>query len=318
MNSLAQLRKTSSLEKLTKALQQTNKQKNDERFWSPAVDKAGNGFAIIRFLEAPFVDGEDGTPFVQLFTHGFEGPGGWYIENSLTTLGGKDPVTEYNSKLWKSGNEANKKIAQAQKRRLGYISNILVVKDPANPVNEGKVFLYSYGKKIYEKIRRAGKPTAEEVEAAALEGITLVGVPVFSFDNGHDFKLKIRKVDGYRNYDTSEFVGMATSESPAKGTAIAANDTEIERIWKSTYSLKELVTPDKFKSYADLEAKLNKVLGLDGGKPASKETVKSKPLDKEVDNTPPWQETAEAAKAAAPATDDDKMLNMFESLRDDE
>jgi hypothetical protein len=316
MNSLAALKKNSSLEKLTKALQQTNKQKNDERFWSASVDKAGNGFAIIRFLEAPFVDGEDGTPFVQLFTHGFEGPGGWYIENSLTTLGGKDPVTEYNSKLWKSGNEANKKIAQAQKRRLGYISNILVVKDPANPENEGKVFLYSYGKKIYEKIRRAGKPTAEEIEAAALEGITLVGVPVFSFWEGHDFKLKIRKVDGYRNYDTSEFVGMATSESPAKGSAIADSDDKIEKIWKSQYSLKELVAADKFKPYAELEAKLNKVLGLDGGKPASKETVKSKPVDKTAeDATPPWVETA---KAAAPATDDDKMLTMFESLANDD
>jgi hypothetical protein len=316
MNSLAQLRKTSSLDKLTKALQQTNKQKNDERFWQPQVDKAGNGFAIIRFLEAPFVDGEDGTPFVQLFTHGFEGPGGWYIENSLTTLGLADPVSEYNSKLWKTGNEANKKIAQAQKRRLSYISNILVVKDPANPANEGKVFLFSYGKKIYEKIRRAGKPTAEEIEAAALEGIKLVGVPVFSFDNGHDFKLKVRKVEGYRNYDTSEFVGMATSESPAKGTPIASTDEEIERIWKSEYSLKELVTPDKFKTYAELEAKLNKVLGLDGGKAVSKETVKSKPVEETVDSTPPWQELASTATKTS--SDDDKMLNMFNDLADDE
>jgi gp32 DNA binding protein like len=308
---LAALRKNSSLDKLTRALQQTNKQKSDERFWQPAVDKAGNGFAVIRFLAPPPADGIDGVELVQLFTHGFEGPGGWYIENSLTTLGGKDPVTEYNSKLWKSGNEANKKIAQKQKRRLSYISNILVIKDPANPQNEGKVFLFSYGKKIFDKVRRAIDPTQEEIEAAAMEGIKLVKVNVFDLWEGHEFKLKVRKVEGYRNYDLSEFTNMATMEGPAVGKPVAATDAEINAIWNQEHSLRELVTPDKFKPYAELEAKLNKVLGLDGGKPASKETVKSASVDKAEDATPPWEDLAGANK---PVTDDDKMMNMFNDL----
>jgi len=313
MSTLAQLRKTSSLDNLTKSLQQTNKQKNDERYWQPTVDKAGNGFSIIRFLERPYPDfvkyGEDEVvSFVSLYTHGFEGPGGWYIENSLTTLDQPDPVSEYNSKLWKSGNEANKKIATAQKRRLSYISNILVVKDPAHPENEGMVFLFKYGKKIYEKIRRAIKPTEEEITLAAQEGIDLKGVDVFNLDNGHDFKLKVRKVEGYRNYDTSEFVGMATAETPAKGTPIAATYEEIERIWKSTYSLKDLVAPDQFKSYDVLKAKLDKVLGLDGGQPASKDTVKSKPVDATV-----WSGGKDEVES-----DDEKMLSMFKELAEEQ
>jgi len=308
-SALQALKKNSSLEKLTKALQQTTKQKNDERFWQPAVDKAGNGFAIIRFLPAPLQDGEDGLPFVQLFTHGFEGPGGWYIENSLTTLGEKDPVSEYNSKLWKTGTEANKKIAQQQKRRLGYISNILVIKDPANPENEGKVFLYSYGKKIFEKIRKAIKPTDEEIQAAALEGVDLKKVDVFNFWTGHNFTLRVRKVDGYRNYDTSSFAGLATPETPvAKGTPIASNDDEIEKVWNKCYSLKELVSPDKFKSYAELEAKMNKVLGLDGSKPTDKGTVKSKPVDESSEEGSPFVDES--------VEDDSKMLNMFQDLAD--
>lgn len=310
MSALANLRKNSSLEKLTKALQQTNKQKNDDRYWRPAVDKAGNGFAVIRFLPAPDVDGEDGLPWSQGFTHGFQGPGGWYIEKSLTTLGRdiQDPVSVYNTKLWNSGNEANKKLAQAQKRRLGYTFNVRVVKDPANPVNEGKVFLYTCGKKIFDKVRRAIDPTTEEIDAAALEGIKLQKVDVFNPDSGHEFKLKIRKVEGYTNYDLSEFIGMATSEGPAKGTPLAATDAEIESILSKCYSLKELTSPDKFKTYAELEAKLNKVLGLDGSPAASTETVKSKSVDE--DSTPPWQES----KPAVDTSDDDRMQAMFQDL----
>lgn len=320
--SLSQLKKNSSLEKLTKALQKTNTSfSNDEREWKPEVDKAGNGFAIIRFLDAPEVDGEDGMPWVQIFNHGFQGPGGWYIENSLTTLGQKDPVSEYNSKLWKTEIEANKEIARKQKRRLNYYSNILVVKDPAHPENEGKVFLYGYGKKIFDKIKYKIDPTEEEKGLAEKEGITLKPVNVFSFWEGHNFKLKIRQVKGYRNYDTSEF-----EETP---TPVAQTDKEIEAIWKKAYSLKDLVAPDKFKSYAELETKLNKVLGLTGEAPVQapaqakkQEPVKQKAVDE--DSTPPWDEApakAEVKKATpkkveAPVDDDeqDAMLSMFKNL----
>jgi len=340
MSTFASLKKNSSLSKLTKALQQTNKKNNsaDDRFWQPEVDKAGNGFAVIRFLDAPAADGDDGMPWVQLFTHGFEGPGGWYIENSLTTLGLKDPVSEENSRLWKTEIKANQDIARDRKRRLSYISNILVVKDAAHPENEGKVFLYSYGKKIFDKIKSAIDPTEEEIDLAAKEGITLVPVNIFSFWEGHNFNLKIRKVEGYRNYDTSAFVGMATTEGPAKGTPIAKTDAAIEEIWKSAYSLKELISPDKFKSYQELEAKMNKVLGLDGSKPVSNKPVQSKelPANPEEDSTPPFdpdppKEEAKAKAAApkkaevksppkeeakAPATEDDDsdMLSMFQNL----
>jgi hypothetical protein len=315
MSSFAALKKNSSLDKLTKALEQTNKQnKGDDRYWKPTVDKAGNGSAVIRFLDTPEVDGEDGLPWVQLFSHGFEGPGGWYIENSLTTLGLKDPVAEYNSKLWKTGVEENKKIVRKQKRRLSYTSNILVIKDPGNPDNEGKIFLYSYGKKIFDKIRVCIKPTEEEIKAAALEDITLVKVPVFDFWKGHNFRLRIRKVEGYRNYDTSSFEGLATAENPAKGTPIADSDEKIEKIWRSAYSLKALKAPDQFKSYEELEAKFHKVIGLDGSKPVNSGPVKAKPV--EAEQTPPWEETPVAA--GGDEDDDDKMLNMFNGLADDD
>jgi hypothetical protein len=327
MSTLASLKKNSSLDKLTKALQQTqSKNQADERYWQPEVDKAGNGFAVIRFLDSAAVDGEDGLPWVILFTHGFQGPGGWYIENSLTTLGEKDPVSEYNSRLWDSGIEANKEIARKQKRRLSYISNILIVKDPAHPENEGKVFLYSYGKKIFDKIRAQFNPTDEEIAAAKIEGIDLKAVNVVSFWEGLNFNLRIRKVEGYRNYDKSAFDTTATP--------IAGADKDIEVIWKKEYSLKAEVAPGKFRKFEELEVKLNKVLGLDGAAPAPKSTVKSTPAGE--DSTPPWdnakEEAAPAKKAeakkpapakeaaAAPAgeNEDDSMLNMFRGLAEQE
>ncbi len=198
MSNLSALKKNSSLGKLARALETNTKNsgsKEDERLWQPEVDSAGNGYAVIRFLDAPAVDGEDAMPWVQVFSHGFQGPGGWYIENSLTTLGQKDPVSEYNTQLWNSGIEANKEIARKQKRRLTYISNVLVIKDTANPANEGKVFLYKYGKKIFDKIKEKIEPQFEDEKA----------VNPFSFWEGANFKLKIRKVEGYRNYDKSEF-----------------------------------------------------------------------------------------------------------------
>jgi len=335
MSTLASLKKNSSLDKLKNAVKanQQSGSNRDDRFWQPEVDKAGNGYAVIRFLDTPAVDGEDGLPWVKLYTHGFQGPGGWYIENSRTTLGRgiPDPVSDYNSKLWESGIEANKELARKQKRRLNYISNILVVKDAAHPENEGKVFLFNYGVKIYEKLRQAFDPTPEEIDAAAKEGITLVPVNVFSFWEGHNFKLKIRKVEGYRNYDKSELEGLATSDTPAKGTPISKNDAAIEEIWKKSYSLKALVAPDQFKSYEELEARLNKVLGLDGAvnpQGATAGVVKSTPASDD-DASPPFDEAsvaaskkavetkrAPAAKVETPAAsaDDSEMLNMFREL----
>ena len=245
--SFASLKKAASagstLSKLTQEIEKINQpQQNnsaDERFWKPELDKSGNGYAVIRFLPAP--DGED-MPWAKVWSHAFKGPGGqWYIENSLTTIGKDDPVGEYNRELWNSGKESDKNIARAQKRKLSYYSNIYVVSDPAHPENEGKVFLYKYGKKIFDKLVEAMQPAfADETP-----------IDPFNFWKGADFKLKIRKVDGYWNYDKSEF------DSP---TAIADNDESIEEIWNKQYALKPFLAPENFKSYDELKSKLDKVL----------------------------------------------------------
>ena len=243
-------------QKLTKAIDSINSpaegSKDDDRFWQPEVDKAGNGMAIIRFLPAPAVDGDDALPWARVFNHGFQGPGGWYIENSLTTLGQKDPVSEYNSVLWNSGIEANKEIARKQKRRLTYIANVLIVSDPKNPENEGQIKLYKFGKKIFDKISEAMNPEfADET-------------PVNPFDMWEvaNFKLKIRNVEGYRNYDKSEFAD--------KSALFDGDDSKLEELWKKEYSLKEFLEPKQFKPYEVLKARLDKVLGFDGGAVAPK------------------------------------------------
>jgi len=258
MSSFANLKRSSgNLDKLAKAIEQLNTSESstkEDNFWKPEVDKAGNGYAVIRFLPQPSVDGDDALPWVKVFNHGFQGPGGWYIENSLTTLNQKDPVSEYNSQLWNSGIEANKEVARKQKRRLSYIANIYVVEDSKNPQNEGKVFLYKFGKKIFDKINEAMNPAFEDEK------------PLNPFDmwNGANFKLKIRKVEGYQNYDKSEF------ESPS---ALLNDDDKLEAIWKKEYSLKEFLLPENFKSYDELKARLDKVLGLDGSPVVAKTTV---------------------------------------------
>jgi hypothetical protein len=255
MSSFANLKRSrNDLDKLTKAIEDstspTSKEagsKDDTRLWQPTVDKAGNGMAVIRFLPAPAVDGDDALPWVRRFDHGFQGPGGWYIENSLTTLGQKDPVSEYNTTLWNSGIEANKEIARKQKRRLHYIANILVVSDPSNPSNEGEIKLFKFGKKIFDKITEAMNPEfADET-------------PINPFDmwEGANFKLKIRNVEGYRNYDKSEFAD--------KSALLDGDDEKLESLWKKEFSLKEFTEPSNFKSYEVLKAKLDKVLGFDGG-----------------------------------------------------
>ena len=214
----------------------------DERVWKLECDKSGNGYAVIRFLPAP--DGED-LPFVKLYSHAFQGPGGWYIENSLTTLGQKDPVSEYNTMLWNNGTDAGKETARKQKRKLTYVSNIYVVKDPANPENEGKVFLYKYGKKIFDKLTAAMQPEFEDEEA----------IDPFDFWQGANFKLKAKNVAGYRNYDSSEF---------ARPDALLDDDEAMEAAWKKEYSLAELVAADQFKTYDELKLRLDYVLGNKG------------------------------------------------------
>ena len=252
-------RSSSNLDKLTKALEQTNSPQSgdssDENFWKPEVDKAGNGYAVIRFLPAPAADGDDGIPWAKLYTHGFQGPGGWYIENSLTSINEKDPVSEYNSELWNSGIEANKEIARKQKRRLTYISNVLIIEDSKHPENNGQVKLFKYGKKIFDKITEAMNPAFEDEK------------PINPFDlwEGANFKLKIRKVEGYQNYDKSEFEGP----SPALG----GDDAKLEALWKSEYSLKEFLDAKHFKSYDELKVRLARVLGSLPNTPATPRTA---------------------------------------------
>ena len=280
-------RNRNSFDKLTKAIESINTpaegSKEDDRFWQPEVDKAGNGMAIIRFLPAPAVDGDDALPWVRVFNHGFQGPGGWYIENSLTTLNQKDPVSEYNSVLWNSGIEANKEIARKQKRRLTYIANVLIVSDPKHPENEGQIKLYKFGKKIFDKLTEAMNPQFEDEKA----------INPFDFWDGANFKIKIRQVEGYRNYDKSEF------EKPS--ALFDGDDVKLEELWKKEYSLKEFLDPKHFKPYDVLKARLDKVLGLDGAAPISK--------TKAVDDG--------FVPKTSPDLDDDEELDYFKSLAED-
>ena len=242
--SLAQLKKQNSLDALLSAAQSENKTQEkksyvDERLWKPELDKTGNGYAVIRFL--PAVDGEN-MPWAKLWNHAFQGPTGqWYIENSLTTLGNNDPVSEMNSAYWNSGVESDKEIARRQKRKLQYYSNIYVVSDSRHPEHEGKVFLFRFGKKIFDKLMEAMQPAFEDETS----------VNPFDFWKGANFKLKIRKVDGYWNYDKSEF------EAPS---ALFDNDDDIEEVWKKQYSLTEFTAPTNFKSYDELKTRLSMVL----------------------------------------------------------
>ena len=252
MSNFSNLKKQSGLGSLTqKLVKEVEKMNNgnsnsDERFWKPEMGKDGVGSAIIRFLPAP--DGEE-LPWVKLYSHGFQGPGGWYIENSLTTLGQKDPVSEHNRTLWNSGNDKDKETVRKQKRKLSYYSNIYVVKDPAHPENEGRVFLFKYGKKIFDKILNSMQPEFDDEEP----------INPFDFWAGANFRLKIRKVEGYWNYDKSEF------DSPKP---LLSDDDAMEAIWKKQHSLDAIIAPDQFKSYEQLEARMNAVLRLNTPKAA--------------------------------------------------
>ena len=252
-------RQSGNLDKLSKAIEalSTSSEGGSEKsdnYWRPEVDKSGNGMATIRFLPASEKDGEDGLPWVKIFSHGFQGPGGWLIDNCLTTKNQQCPVCEHNSTLWNSGIEANKDVVRKQKRKLNYIANVYIVSDPKHPENEGKIKLFKFGKKIFDKINEAMNPQFEDEKA----------VNPFDLWSGANFKLKIRNVEGYRNYDKSEFASSAP---------LLDNDEKLEAVWKKEHSLKGFVAPENFKSYDELKARLDKVLGVDGSAPAPRTTV---------------------------------------------
>ena len=299
--SFASLKKQSNLGSLTaKLVKEVEKVNNssgggDERLWKPELDKTGNGYAVIRFLPAP--DKEE-IPWAKLYTHAFQGPGGWYIENSLTTNGGKDPVSDYNRELWNSGNESDKDVVRKQKRKLSYYSNIYVVKDPTNPQNEGKVFLFKYGKKIFDKVMEAMQPEFEDETP----------INPFDFWQGANFKLKIVKKDGFWNYDKSEFDSLAP---------LLDDDDALEAIWKKEYSLAAVTAADQFKSYEDLERRLKYVLGK---KPAQSRYIPDSELEDESEGKYAAAEktVAEAVSTPTPSVtvdkDEDDALSYFQKL----
>lgn len=283
---------------ISKLREEANKQTSggrnfgDDRVWKPSVDKSGNGYAVIRFL--PAGEGSD-LPWVRYWDHGFQGPTGqWYIEKSLTSINQPDPVSEYNSELWNSGIESDKDIARKQKRRLHYVSNILVVSDPSNPDNEGKVFLFQFGKKIFDKIKDAMEPEFEDEEP----------VDVFDMWEGADFKLKIRNVEGYRNYDKSEFASVS---------AIDDDDEVLEGIYNKMYDLNEFTDPSNYKSYDELKAKLYRVLQLDEPGGSSDPDPRSD-LDEQEEAPDVGREEEPKLKDPVSSDDDDDDLGYFEKL----
>ena len=287
---------SSNFDKITKALEknlgpedQANKNKyQDDRFWKPELDKTGNGYAVIRFLPA---SEKEEMPWQRVWSHAFQDKGGWYIENSLTTLNSKDPVSEDNTRLWNTGVDSDKDIARKRKRKLSYYSNIYIVSDPKHPENEGKVFLFKYGKKIFDKISEAMQPQFADEKA----------INPFDFWKGANFKLKIRKVDGYWNYDKSEFEGV---------TPVASEDANIKAIWAKQYPLKPFVDPSNFKSYDELKEKLNRIImGT-----RSTETVETVDLPQQTNG----QVKSTNVVNSKPASEEDDTLSYFSKLADEE
>ena len=297
-----QSRSGSLTERLMKKVEKLNEKGNntDERLWKPAVDKAGNGYAVIRFLPA---HANCELPWTQVWSHAFQGPGGWYIENSLTTLGKDDPVGELNRSLWNSGRESDKDIARKQKRKLSYYANVYVVKDSTNPENEGEVKLYKFGKKIFDKITAAMQPEFDDEEA----------INPFDFWKGANFKLKIKQVAGFWNYDSSEF---------GNTEALLDDDAELEKIYDKIYDLSEFTAADQFKTYDELKARLNSVL-------ARKQVVApTQSIDEDLEDLSegkrPTTEDLDAisnlsAAATASATDEeeDDALSYFQKLAEE-
>ena len=297
---------SSSLDKLRAAMETASptegakKSYNDDTMWKPELDKSGNGYAVVRFLPTP--DGEE-MPWVSYFDHGFQGPGGWYIEKSLTTLNKQDPVSEYNTQLWNTGIEANKEIARKQKRRLHYVSNVYVVSDPKNPDNEGKVFKYRFGKKIFEALKEAISPAFEDEKAIN---------PFDLREEGANFKIKIRKVDGYWNYDKSEF----DTQAP-----LFDDEQKLVDVVNNLHSLSGIIAPSEFKSYEELKEKLDRVLGLTGA--VTNSTAESVANDMEE---VPWadvnkesvaDEPVVASAESTPIDTEDDAMDYFKKLAAD-
>ena len=287
----------SSIDKLVKAAEAVSTKTEsksgygDDRFWKPTRDKAGNGYAVIRLL--PCQEGED-LPWVRYWDHGFKGPTGlWYIENSLTSIGQDDPVSESNGLLWNSGRDEDKNIARDRKRRLHYVSNILVVSDPSNPANEGKVFLYKFGKKIFDKIMESMQPAFEDEDP----------INPYDFWEGADFKLKIRQVAGFRNYDKSEFDKVSA--------LFGGDDKKLEELYKKLHSLSEYTDPASYKSYAELRKKLYEVIG-------EVEVAGNFDTDTAVEMNTTAEPKLDAPKASDPDEDvpmgDDESIGYFAEL----
>ena len=310
MNSFSDLKKSrqKSIDKINQKLQeQTESSKGfveDTRFWKADLDKSGNGYAVIRFLPAP---PDEDLPWAKTWNQGFQGVGGWYIEECPTTIGKKCPVCEYNSTLWNSGIEANKDIARKQKRRLVYVSNVLIVKDPANPANEGQVRLFKYGKKIFDKVNDLMNPQFEDE------------TPINPFDlwEGADFRLKIRKVDGFNNFDKSEF----DSPSPLYD----GDDTRLEALWKSENSLVEFTAPEKFKEFSDLKSRLDRVLNADTelqvpveSNRMSEMMEKSNPNKVPFEGGQPMNTPVQETVAATAENENDESLSYFQKLADEQ
>jgi len=307
--SFENLKKQSKLgsltEKLVKEVEKMNNSESssDDRFWKLSVDKSNNGYAVIRFLPAP--NGED-IPFVKVYSHAFQGPGGWLIDTCLTTVNQKCPVCEHNSGLWNNGTDAGKEVARKQKRKLTYVSNVYVVKDPANPENEGKVFLFKYGKKIFDKIMEAMQPEYEDETP----------INAFDFWQGANFKLKAKSVAGYRNYDSSEFASVG---------ALLDDDDAMEAIWKKQYSLTEFVAPDQFKTYEELKKRLDSVLGaktsvrLDEEVESEEEYSRgsARELDNDLRNELNNLQPTRRAAAPVEEDEDDDALSYFAKLAED-
>src|SRR6056300_498373 len=289
---------SSNFDKLTKAIEANlgseNKEQNkskyqDDRFWKPELDKTGNGYAVIRFL--PAVEGED-LPWQRVWSHAFQDVGGWYIENSLTTLGQKDPVSEENTRLWNTGLDSDKEIARKRKRKLSYYANIFVVSDPKHPENEGKVFLFKFGKKIFDKITEAMQPAFEDETP----------INPFDFWKGANFKLKIRKVDGYWNYDKSEFESVSQ---------IKEGDDQIKAIWEKRHALKPFVDPSNFKTYDELKEKLNRVIT------GTQSTVTVDEVDLPPQTSTTSVEMPKVSESSM-ASDEDDTLSYFSKLADED
>ena len=292
----------SNFDKLTKQIEsnlnpednaKTKNKYQDDRFWKPELDKTGNGYAVLRFLPAPQTEE---MPWARVWSHAFQGPGGWYIENSLTTLGQKDPVSEENTILWNTGVDSDKEIARKRKRKLSYYSNVYVVSDPKHPENEGKVFLFKFGKKIFDKITEAMQPAFEDEKA----------INPFDFWTGANFKLKIRKVDGFWNYDKSEFEAV----SP-----ITTDDEAIKGIWNKQYPLKPFLEAANFKSYDELKEKYNRVVAGSKNTETASE-IDLPPITSSVAATP--VATASVQSNEASSGEDDDTLSYFSKLAEDE